>query len=438
LYVFLFFGLLFVFVTPPIEVVDESAHFYRAYQVSELNLVPDNIGQESGGRLPAALLRLVGNAIQAEKTHNFAQATQQDFGLKVVFNDRQNVIFTNTAPYPPINYASQALGIFIARLFTSRALFIFYAGRLANLCFLAVGLFAALRLLPIGKTALMAIGLLPEVLYLGASYSADTFLIVSIALYTAYLLRLLTQQSAITIKQWALIAGLASMVVLAKELYFPLLLPLFAIPFRTRQFNRQDMLKLLAFLAVPALLLVGWFLVLRHVNYQPIALQHSVGIYADPTAQEHFVLRHPLSFIAVVLRTFQNNAVITGFFGALGVGTVPLPLWSLLALALLLFLSFGKYEPTARKFDWRTTALFSLAAGACALLILLVMYIDWANPKQTYIWGIQGRYFIPVLMILIPVLMSRYKHSIRWRTVFIGLTSLLAVSIGLLVRYFYL
>jgi hypothetical protein len=71
---FLLFGLLYVFLTPPIYVADESAHFYRTYQVSEGNFVPENVGNESGGKIPKSLSDFVGlNVIESTQKFNFAQ-----------------------------------------------------------------------------------------------------------------------------------------------------------------------------------------------------------------------------------------------------------------------------------------------------------------------------------------------------------------------------
>jgi hypothetical protein len=50
-----FFGLLFLFLTPPMQVPDEPAHFLRAWQISEGNLFADREDNRVGGWMPLSL-----------------------------------------------------------------------------------------------------------------------------------------------------------------------------------------------------------------------------------------------------------------------------------------------------------------------------------------------------------------------------------------------
>lgn len=49
------FGLLWVLLVPPFQSADEFAHFYRAYEISERNLVTENIDGQIGNYLPSAI-----------------------------------------------------------------------------------------------------------------------------------------------------------------------------------------------------------------------------------------------------------------------------------------------------------------------------------------------------------------------------------------------
>jgi len=59
LVVSLIFWILFCLVTPPFQVVDEDAHFYRAYQVSEGGILAERGWKTVGGFLPKSLKEAV-------------------------------------------------------------------------------------------------------------------------------------------------------------------------------------------------------------------------------------------------------------------------------------------------------------------------------------------------------------------------------------------
>src|SRR5579859_4049749 len=99
--IFLFFGLLFVFITPPIYTVDESTHFYRAYQVSTFHFIPHNVGAESGGPIPSGITAFVANSLLGPmQKYSYLSTMRKDWHLSV-HSQPQNVIFTNVSIYPP-------------------------------------------------------------------------------------------------------------------------------------------------------------------------------------------------------------------------------------------------------------------------------------------------------------------------------------------------
>lgn len=58
-YIFLFLGIIygtaFLFVIPPFQVPDEYEHYYKAYDISEGNIIPDKLGNKSGIFVPKSV-----------------------------------------------------------------------------------------------------------------------------------------------------------------------------------------------------------------------------------------------------------------------------------------------------------------------------------------------------------------------------------------------
>ncbi len=413
--IFFVFGLLFVFVTPPIYTHDESTHLYRAYQVSTFKLVPDNIGDEAGGNVPKSLTNFVSENIltPGQKYHYFSSMKAQ-LSQRLNPNNQDSIPFTNVAIYPFVNYLPQALGLGLARIFTQSIWVQFFAARIFNLVFLGLCLYFALKIIGKNKEALFVIGLLPMVLYLGASLSADTFVLGSTALFVSYLYSLFRQKNIDT-KQWIIVGCLAAAVALSKQTYFVLIFALLALPFRNVKFSKKEFVTALGVIAAALIPFALTLVSLRHVHTQPTALQHSVGVFADPKVQEKFMLTHPFGFIKASLSTLRQPGLLAGFFGEFGVGDIALQPWALAVAIIALFLSFGyqdKKERTANK----PTIIFWLVALTNVAFIFAGLYIFWSNPHQSFVEQLQARYLIPTLILLMPALIGRYRHTIKWRT----------------------
>lgn len=436
LVIFLAFGLVFVFVTPPIYTVDESAHLYRAYQVSELNLVTENMDKEAGGAVPKSLTTFVSNNMLGEgEKYNLLTRTKEQVHQQLRAGEKDEVTFTNVAIYPFLNYVPQAVGLRVARIFTQSVLIQFYMARIFNLVFLGGCLFMALRIIGKNKNPLFVVGLLPMTLYLGASLSADTFVIGFVALFMAYIYKLFRQKN-IELKQWVILGCLAAAVALSKQTYFVLTFVMLGLPLRDHHINKDECIKA-AIVFVSAMIPFGLFLLLtKSVNTHPIALQNSVGIFADPNAQQSFVLHHPLSFIKASIVTLSDIKMLPGFVGNFGIVSIPLPGWAVVVSAITLFLSFGMSEKRDRLPNI-PAVMFGFAAVANIALILGGLYIFWSNPGQPDIGQLQSRYFIPVLILLIPALIGRYRHTIKWRSIVVMNLLVLATSIVTIVTRFY-
>lgn len=436
LVIFFVFGLLFVTITPPIYTVDESAHLYRAYQVSEFNLMTENIGEEAGGAVPKSLTTFVSNnMLEQGQKYSLLDRSKAQIHDQLDSSKTDEVRFTNVAIYPFLNYIPQAVGLRVGRLFTQSVLVQFYMARLFNLIFLGGCLFVAIKILGKNKDPLFVVGLLPMTLYLGASLSADTFVIGSVALFMAYVCKLFRQKN-IVLKQWIILGCLAAAVALSKQTYFVLTFVILGLPLRKLKFNKDEFIKALIVLSV-AMIPFGLFLfVTRQINTHPVALQNSVGVFADPSAQQSFILHQPLSFLKVALITLSDQKVLAGFIGNFGVVNIPLPSWALLAAVIALFLSFGTGEKRDQ-LSSKLAIIFGIAAVANVVLILAGLYVFWSNPKHAYVEQLQARYFIPILILLIPALIGRYRHTIKWRVITATMLVVLATSIITIMTRFY-
>ena len=64
IYIFLIFGLLFVFLIPPFQAPDEDSHFKRSYSISNLDIYPVNKNKTAGNYFPKEMLKYIDNQLQ--------------------------------------------------------------------------------------------------------------------------------------------------------------------------------------------------------------------------------------------------------------------------------------------------------------------------------------------------------------------------------------
>jgi len=136
---FLFFGIVWgiinVFLTPPFQVQDEPAHFFRAFQISEGKLFPKSYSISLGEYLPLSLNKFedVWAKVVVEKKGKTSFSDFRD-AMKIPLKVHQTKFFSfhNTALYSPVTHLPQASGIFIGRFMGLPVLVIFYLGRIFN------------------------------------------------------------------------------------------------------------------------------------------------------------------------------------------------------------------------------------------------------------------------------------------------------------------
>ena len=110
------FGTLMALIVPPFQAPDEPHHFFRAYQISEGQWVPnwrDNIGQ---GDLPASLAQICKpfSAVRYNTETTSLSSILDALRIPLKPSVRENYVLA-TAHYSPIGYLPQAVGIGIGR-----------------------------------------------------------------------------------------------------------------------------------------------------------------------------------------------------------------------------------------------------------------------------------------------------------------------------------
>ena len=151
-----------------------------------------------------------------------------------------------------------------------------------------------------------------------------------------------------------------------------------------------------------------------------------------------YILGQPLAYAAVLIeniwRSFPSYVFGELSLGAFGHLATVTQSWIIYVGAVLVLLT-NTQSAAGRRLAGRQRLFMFLMAGAAAVFIWTALYISYSEPGNTYIDGVQGRYYIPFLFPLYLALGSD-RVSVRLKN-YQYYTLVLAGSAGILLYFVY-
>jgi uncharacterized membrane protein len=459
LVVFLVGGAAFIAVTPPGQNSDEPAHVQRAWQVAhgglvatEAHDVPGVPDGAAGGFLPRQLGEFFEEAHFERGFQDDALFRDLDWSKLGSYADDGHdewVTFTNTVQYPPVAYVPQVLAIWVSDALHLPFLVMIELGRVFGLLVVAGLLFLAAKLTPVSRTAVFAVGLLPSTIGQGAAFSADGVTIALSVLATVLTLRYALRSAALGWPRWVLLGVVFAAVALVKPTYAPLAILVVLIPVLNTAARRIWALVATGVVVVAAAAVtLFWLHLTSWVNA-------GVNPANDPTLQKAYVLHHPFAFVSAFVKsvvldgptglTDQKGEIWRGVFGDFAWLRAPLPMLFVLVLAVGLVLAMLVIEPRERAAVARLRHGVLWRIGTVAAIVVVVgavaaaLYIYYTPTYGTVLMGLQGRYFLPVLLAVMLLFVGnrviRQEHV--WTFVFAASAVSVAAAIVTIDLRFY-
>jgi uncharacterized membrane protein len=421
-----------VVLTPPFQVPDEQEHFHRAFQLSELQLRGIVRDGRAGGVLPSSLIELSEHflgtsAIHAERPITAQPLRQNWLALdRTLDPDRREFVdFSSTAFYSPMAYLPQVIAIVGGRWAGAGPLALLYLARLANALVAVALLTWAVRLMPIGREAVMVAGLLPMALYEYASAAPDAGVISTAFLFTAVALRM-QLQGAWTVREVAVAAVTGLVFCSQKPVYAPLLVLGFPAALTDRPV-KQTLLAQAVILVVALGATAFWISFSLSKDIAPLP-----GM--SVTDQRAYIATHPLAYCKAIAHSLWSYSAFyyKSLVGVLGWLTLPLPKFAYLLPAVGLLISVVAQPRDTPRLSAYAVAWNVFLLTGCTFLIMTSIYLIFNQVGSWMIENVQGRYFIPLL----PLFMATACSVVRLRTsgkasvlAFLMVTAIIAVEL---------
>lgn len=430
---FLLMGLPAALLIPAGGGLDEPSHVARVDQLSHGQIMSDAVGTSNGVAVEDAAMGdiLYGGSVDkglvetadknlktyqapntVEDAYSFPTWTSTSLSSTEVYGSAQMFyVFSNTAVYSLVSYVPQVIALIIGRLFISNAYALIVLMRVAGLLFIALVIFLCIRVIPIGKWTMTFIGLLPSFVISNAQVTADTMTDAVMFVFITCILIFLSRGAEASRDNWSVLIISVLMLGLVKVSYLPVVVLLGVVPL-----IRTDMRKYIGRLVLIVIGAIAVFL----VWYEMIGSINTGAMFAtgaNPEAQLCFVIQHPLHFLRLLASLFATTNILsltsTGVITAIPSAKV-IPYWWIEAV--LLCFSASMEDQRERPFSLSNRGVF-LFLASCAIIFILVfaviglaLYLQFNSIESATISGVQPRYFIPIL----PILLLPITVYIRW------------------------
>lgn len=393
---------------------DEHVHFAAAYNRSFMTRIDttESAMQAEAGTFPRFVNDTERRLIEeyAERNHDYSWA---------------NITWQSRFPsYEVRAYLPMSAGLFAARVLGLSFSWCILLAKFCNLlCYTALG-YLAVRFARQGKILVAAIGLLPNCLFAACVFSYDSivngFLLLAMVLTTNLLLE---RRTKITWLETLCVLGAFIAGSTAKLIY--ILMAVILVFLGKERFGSR--LRELLF-KVSVIVICGFMIytifsppVSASSNYELIG---NLNYAADTRAQGSnvlgqisYMLENPFTYLKLLLSSMAGDLLYYlagrkeflnyGYLGGLSVGWMWLGTLTLTVAAV-----FAPEGERRRKLADKYRFLYILMILGVSAVIWTSMYISFTAVGSNTIEGVQGRYFLPLLLPFFYCLMNT-KHMLK-------------------------
>ncbi len=377
-------GSMYCIMTEPIEIGDSLYHYGSA-----LAPLKGDFSKNSIGYTP-----LLWKSFDVE-----SHISYKDY-LKRMISSDANTRYTvaySSGIYNFLEYIPSTFGILIGKVFRLSTDLCAYLAKFMNLLvFILLGCYIV-KTIPFGKKLMIVYMLNPLFLQQATSISADAMINISSLMFISIALKMIYEKKPLTIKMSLILSLLLLIASIQKPVYLPLALLIIPIMKNNREKNKIKLVGIIPFLII-TIVCVGWFLNFGIKSSTNLSYINSDLII---TTAKYFT-NDPLKFIpALFISTFRDfDAYLSQFLGnELGWLSINISL-----LAKIFYLGIIIYSIFSEKIKQNIKHLniYMISASIIAYIaIMLEFYKDVTCIGCVQIAGVQTRYFLPIIILLL-------------------------------------
>lgn len=403
------FGILFSLCSPVFDPWDEPAHFTRVAYISEGHLFLTNNKDDHVVSKDVNHLERI-SRYKKRKTEVPPNTLKLKLWKEEHDSDKEKqfrVPVTNA--YATVAYMPSLLGYKLGEVLSKGNLGVmFYLGRIFNSLFYSLCAFFAVKLAGKWNHIIAFFALQPLVIYISGSFNQDAFSYGLLLLIVSLFFKLIQEkEKKIGYKEVAIYTLLCSIMAYTKLPFIVLAGLIFFIP--PKQFKNIKVYLLMLFGIIFVILISTiWF-----ISYSKIEGLPPLSKNVDVSGQLSFIMSHPKEFIGILLTDIYETITKYSQLSSFAWDRYGSPV---LALVNLIFIGiiFSFPMKDVEKVHLWTKFGVVIITGLITILIYLSMYLTWTDVGAKNIAGVQGRYFVGIVMLM-PIVLnySRYLGEIK-------------------------
>ena len=248
----------------------------------------------------------------------------------------------------------------------------------------------------------------------GISLSVDCFTNSICLLFIAYVLSLKNQKELISKKQYTFLLMIMCAISITKYVYTPIVL-LSLLLLNKEKNNEKLNFRILIYIIISFLIAASLFIATNRAlvsGNQSIEVSNLESSYANSAID---VIKKPMDYVNILYNTILGYGCEyfeTLFGSKLGWMNININRVIIYFYVFILLVSIYLDETKMSKSDKILSIIISLVT---ANLIFLAFYLSYVNTSQDFIFGVQGRYFIPIVPLLFYPMINNKKNKINMR-----------------------
>lgn len=399
LFLSLFLGSLFSILIPLYQVPDEETHLNELYKY-----LGEDIKFSQKTEYYGDTLRLIGNYNEKVNIKKYIATNKK---LDIICDIKKLDIHI-------IRYLPQSIGIIISELLNLPIIFSITLSELLAILFYTLVGRKTLKLMPIKKELMMMIILLPICIQQAGSFSYDMMLLSFSFLFIANIFNLKLVKTKITNRDLAKLIAILLIIALIKIPYILLSLLIFILPkekitlFKKLKNITNTKISKITLIITSLIIVILTTKILININYIKVLLAFLIN---------------PIASISLIIRTLIEHFgfYVMSIFGYFGWHDTPVSIkFGIFIIINLLLINFWSDNNYQEKNLSKQDNIYIFLSGIFSCVIIIISLFDWTiiyNGIDTTnftisdyakyisnmhdILGIQGRYFVPFLPLLI-------------------------------------
>ena len=265
----------------------------------------------------------------------------------------------------------------------------------------------SIKYIPYKKHLVLFVSFLPITLQEAASLSPDALAISLSIFYISYILKIRNDNKMIQNKQMFILLIISILLSLCKIVYLPLCLLLLLIPKKLYNSKKKFIIYNLIVIGISTILNLVW---LKYTSRYLVAFSQS-----NSSEQLKYILTNPIFYFLTIINTLDTyllNWLLDIGGRALGLFKIKTSILTVLpTLYIMVKLIVGEKNDKNNEYNIIEIVFILIMILSIIMLIFTSLYLQWTPLKSNIIEGIQGRYFIPLIIPISYIFIKKEKEK---------------------------